>query len=152
MGQNYTRNYISRDTRKGEMFEKVKKKKHPFRIEPCFFVLFREILISAKILITNQYIRPTIFRPIQTSGVARSFWNLSSYCAKRSKYNGVNIHVLKVGKIYSVPERLLDLDTTNDGKNTLSETLCLVWVWNLVSHTKGRTQIVGVWEQGVENI
>jgi hypothetical protein len=25
-----------------------------------------------------------------------------------------------------------------------------VWVWNLASQIKGRTQIVNVWEQGVE--
>jgi hypothetical protein len=29
-------------------------------------------------------------------------------------------------------------------------TCCLVRVWNLVSHTKERTQIEGVWEQGAE--
>jgi hypothetical protein len=27
-------------------------------------------------------------------------------------------------------------------------TSCFVWVWNLVSHVKGRTQIEGFWEQG----
>jgi hypothetical protein len=27
---------------------------------------------------------------------------------------------------------------------------CFVWVWNLISNTKGRTQIEGVCEQGAE--
>jgi hypothetical protein len=29
-------------------------------------------------------------------------------------------------------------------------THCFTWLWNLVSHTKVRTQIEGVWEQGAE--
>jgi len=30
--------------------------------------------------------------------------------------------------------------------------MLFLWVWNLVSHTKGRIQIEGVWEQGVRRI
>jgi hypothetical protein len=29
-------------------------------------------------------------------------------------------------------------------------TCCLIWVSDLVSHIKGRTQLGGVWEQGAE--
>jgi len=29
-------------------------------------------------------------------------------------------------------------------------TCCIEWVWNFVPHTKGRTQIEGIWEQDAE--
>jgi hypothetical protein len=34
--------------------------------------------------------------------------------------------------------------------NTLEFYLYFVWLWNLVLHTKGGTQIDGVWEEGGE--
>jgi hypothetical protein len=37
--------------------------------------------------------------------------------------------------------------------HSFSFTYCFVWVWNLVSHIKGKTQTEDVWEQvSVENI
>jgi hypothetical protein len=78
------------------------------------------------------------FVPLNLTHIQFTF-NISAQTRWQKQYT--TISTLTEGNDDAVPDWNTQICNVNS---------YFVWVWNLVPHTKGRTQIEGVWEQGAE--
>jgi len=81
--------------------------------------------------------------------VSNPSFNLSLHTLSETLHGSINIFCvhIKYGNHHINLRNLSQLE----GRLWYNVTCCVVWVWNLVCHTKGRKYIECVWEQGIED-